>query len=308
MFRGVAVSTLVHASVLAMAAMSWPHPQSECDRAIDKLRRENPGIRAIEIVIALPQCATSAELPIDFEDVGLVSNVSDMRKAETEQRKAEPLPPEEEAPAPVPESTQTAEPEEEVILPDPKPVKQPEQKKPEPKKEPVKAKEPDPLIQKKPEPKKKDDLDFLNDFDKVLQDKRNQTPRSTSQDANDRPVLGGDERDRKGAGERTASTASMEAYIKRELGAYWTDYGDLPPEDQIEVTIRIQLNEDGSIDGAPVLVQPSRRPVGRKGLVVDRALGAARKFFAERRLKLPEDEYDKWQEIEVVFGRDMMDN
>jgi hypothetical protein len=40
MLRGLTVSTLVHASVLAMAVMSWPESKSECDRDIDRLRRE----------------------------------------------------------------------------------------------------------------------------------------------------------------------------------------------------------------------------------------------------------------------------
>jgi hypothetical protein len=104
MFRGLAVSTLVHASVLAMAMLSWPQPESQCDKAIDKLRRETPGIRSIEIVMQLPECATSADLPIDFEDVGLVSNVSELRKVPEPVDEALPPPePEvEEAPAEAP--------------------------------------------------------------------------------------------------------------------------------------------------------------------------------------------------------------
>ena len=62
MLRGFTVSALVHASVLVMTMISWPQAGSECDEAIEKLRRENPGIRAIEIVVALPQCASVADL------------------------------------------------------------------------------------------------------------------------------------------------------------------------------------------------------------------------------------------------------
>ncbi|HRJ00222.1 MAG TPA: hypothetical protein PKV67_05555 [Hyphomonas sp.] len=308
MIRGFAVSTLVHASVLAMAMMSWPHERSDCDRAIEKLRRENPGIRSIEIIIALPQCATSSELPIDFEDVGLVSNVSAMSKApepkpeepSAEQPEAEPEPPPEEA---LPE-----EPEEEVPLPTPEPKKE-EPKKPEPKKEPPPKKE-EPLIKKEPpkQEKKKDDLDFLNDIDKVLQDRRKTDTRSASSQEADRPVLNNADRDRQGAGDRSASTASLEAYVRREMRSFWTDVSDLPTEDQIEVTVRMKLNRDGSLSGDVELVNPSRRPVGRKGIAVDRALGAARKFFAERRLRLPEEQYEQWREIDVVFGKEMMNS
>lgn len=309
MIRGFAVSTIVHASVLAMAVMSWPAPESECDKAIERLRRENPGIRSIEIVMQLPECATSADLPIDFEDVGLVSNVSDLRKAPEPQEDAVP-PPEEEAeqapPEPAPEEA-APEPEEEV--PDPREEPEPEPKKPEPKK--PEPKKPDPLIKKdppkKPEPKK-DDLDFLNDIDSVLQDKRQTRTRTEPEDATDRPVLGNAERDRAGSGDRSANTASLQAHIRRELRTYWRDVSDLPAEDQIEVIVRFKLNRDGSIDGNAELVSPRTRPVGRKGIAVDRALIATRKYFEESRLKLPEEHYSQWQEVDVAFGKEMMNN
>lgn len=311
MMRGFAVSTLVHASVLAMAMMSWPQPRSECDRAIDKLRRDNPGIRSIEILIQLPHCATSSDLPIDFEDVGLVSDLADLRKAPEPKpdEEAAPLPEQQEPEPPPPEEAQPEEPEEEVPIPEPEPKKE-ELRKPEPKKEPEKKKDPEPLIKKDPPKteKKKDDLDFLNDFDKVLQDKRDTRQRTQTAEANDRPALENSDRNRKGSGERTANTASLQAYVRRELSSFWVPYDDLPPEDQIEVVIKLTLNRDGTLVGSPELVDPARRPVGRKGIVTDRALGAARKFFAERRLRLPEESYGEWQEITVVFGRDMMSN
>jgi outer membrane biosynthesis protein TonB len=308
MIRGFAVSTLVHASVLALAVMSWPSEQSECDRSIEKLRRDNPGIRSIEIIMALPHCATSTELPIDFEDVGLVSNVSAMSQA-PEPKPEEPaaeLP--EAEPEPPPEEARPEEPEEEVPLPDPEPKKE-EPKKPEPKKEPPPKKE-EPLIKKEPpkQEKKKDDLDFLNDIDKVLKDRRQTDTRQASSQEADRPVLNNADRDRQGAGDRSASTASLQAYVRREMRSFWTDVSDLPAEDQIEVTVRLTLNRDGSLSSDVELVNPSRRPVGRKGIAVDRALGAARKFFAERRLRLPEEQYEQWREIDVVFGKEMMNS
>jgi outer membrane biosynthesis protein TonB len=308
MIRGFAVSTLVHASVLALAVMSWPQPRSECDRAIEKLRRDNPGIRSIEIIMALPQCATSTELPIDFEDVGLVSNVSAMSKApEPKPQEPEVQPEPEPQQAPPPEEAQPEEPEE-VPLPVPEPKKE-EPKKPEPKKEPPPKKE-EPLIKKEPpkQEKKKDDLDFLNDIDKVLKDRRQTDTRQASSQEADRPVLNNADRDRQGAGDRSASTASLQAYVRREMRSFWTDVSDLPAEDQIEVTVRLTLNRDGSLSSDVELVNPSRRPVGRKGIAVDRALGAARKFFAERRLRLPEEQYEQWREIDVVFGKEMMNS
>ncbi|MDP1555766.1 MAG: hypothetical protein Q8S09_16660 [Hyphomonas sp.] len=299
MLRGFTVSALVHASVLAMAMMSWPQPASECDRAIERLRRENPGIRSIEIVMQLPQCASVADLPIDFEDVGLVSNVADLRKAPDPVAEAPPPEPEPEVepapPEPVPEEVA---PEPEEAVPDPRAEKEPEPKKPEPKK--PEPKKPEPLIKKEPpkEPKK-DDLAFLDDFDKALQDKRQTRPRATPAEATDRPAIGNADRDRQGAGDRTGNTASLQAALRRQIGYCWRGIEDLPKEDQIDVEIQMKLKLDGTLDGNAELISPRSRPVGRSGLAVDLALRAVRKCEP---YKLPEDAYQEWKDIIVTIG------
>lgn len=303
MIRGFAISTLVHASVLAMAMMSWPAPDSECDKAIERLRRENPGIRSIEIVMQLPECATSADLPIDFEDVGLVSNVSDLRKAPEPKEDAPPpeAEPEVEAPPPEPEP-EAAEPEPEEAVPVPR-EKTPEPKKPEPKK--PEPKKPDPLIKKetpKKEPKK-DDLDSLLDsFEPVLKDKRQERVRATPAEATDRPNIGNAERDREGAGDRTGNIGSLQAILRRQIGDCWDGVDDLPPEDRINVEVRMRLNSNGTIDGS---VEPvgSQRVIGRyKQVAVQRALQAARSCAAYR---LPKESYEEWKDIIVTIGPDM---
>lgn len=298
MIRGVAISTLVHASVLAMAMISWPSPASDCDRAIEKLRRENPGIRSIEIVMQLPECATSADLPIDFEDVGLVSNVSELRKAPDPQEDATPPEPEPEVEAPPPEpEPEAAEPEPEEAVPDPR-EKAPEPKKPEPKKQ--EPKKPEPLIKKEPKKEpKKDDLAFLDDFDKALQDKRQERPRAQPAEATDRPAIGNADRDRAGTGDRTGSTASLQAAMRRQVGYCWRGIEDLPKEDQIDVEIQVYLNRDGSLNGNAELVSPRTRPVGRSGFAVDLALRAVRSCAP---YKLPEDAYEEWKDIIVTIG------
>ncbi|MCU0731173.1 MAG: hypothetical protein MUE84_06260 [Hyphomonas sp.] len=298
MIRGVAISTLVHASVLAMAMISWPSPASDCDRAIEKLRRENPGIRSIEIVMQLPECATSADLPIDFEDVGLVSNVSELRKAPDPQEDATPPEPEPEVEAPPPEpEPEAAEPEPEEAVPDPR-EKAPEPKKPEPKK--PEPKKPEPLIKKEPKKEpKKDDLAFLDDFDKALQDKRQERPRAQPAEATDRPNIGNADRDRAGTGDRTGNTASLQASMRRQVGYCWRGIEDLPKEDQIDVEIQVYLNRDGSLNGNAELVSPRTRPVGRSGFAVDLALRAVRSCAP---YKLPEDAYEEWKDIIVTIG------
>lgn len=299
MFRGVAISTLVHASVLAMAMMSWPQSQSECDKAIERLRRENPGIRSIEIVIALPQCAATADLPIDFEDVGLVSNVTELRKAPDPVDEALPPQPDvEETPPEAPPPEAAAEPEEPVPVPDPTAKPEPE-KKPLPKKDP--EQKPEPLVKKDPPKKepKKDDLAFLDDFDKALQDKRKTTPRKAATDTPDRPALGNADRDREGVGDKTGNTASLQASLRRQIGYCWRGIEDLPKEDQIDVTLSMKLERDGSLSENAKPVSPRSRPVGRSGLAYDLAFRAVSKCAP---YNLPEDSYEQWKEIEVTIG------
>lgn len=297
MIRGFAVSTFIHASVLAMAMMVWPSPVSECDQAIERLRRENPGIRSIEIVMQLPQCATSTDLPIDFEDVGLVSNVSELRKSPdpVEEAVTPPEPEVEELPPEAPPEEAAEEPEEAVAIPEkkPEPKKEPE-KKPEPKK-------PEPLVKKDPPKKepKKDDLDFLNDFDKALQDRRADRAK-TPQEADDRPALGNADRDREGAGDKSGNTASLQASLRRQIGYCWRPSDDLPEADQIDIEIRVELEQDGTLSGNATPVSPRSRPVGRSGLVYDRAFLAVRKCAP---YKLPPESYEEWKDIIVTIGK-----
>lgn len=301
MIRGFAVSTFIHASVLAMAMMVWPSPVSECDQAIERLRRENPGIRSIEIVMQLPQCATSTDLPIDFEDVGLVSNVSELRKSPDPKEEAVTPPEEEIEPPPeAPPEEAAEEPEEVVAIPEkkPEPKKEPE-KKPEPKK--PEPKKPEPLIKKDPPKEKpKDDLDFLDTFDKALKDKRETSTRATPQEADDRPALGNADRDREGAGDKSGNTASLQASLRRQIGYCWRPSDDLPEADQIDIEIRVELEQDGTLSGNATPVSPRSRPVGRSGLVYDRAFLAVRKCAP---YKLPPESYEEWKDIIVTIGK-----
>ena len=126
MLRGLTVSALVHASVLAMAVFSWPQKKDDCDEQIDRLRREQPGISSVEILMQLPQCASSADLPIDFLEIGRISDVAELRKSDTPQPEpqpeAAPEPVEEQPPPPEPEPAPEPEPEvESEVEPEPEP-------------------------------------------------------------------------------------------------------------------------------------------------------------------------------------------
>ncbi|KDA02775.1 cell envelope integrity protein TolA [Hyphomonas oceanitis] len=316
MMRGFTLSALLHASVIALAVMSWPTQKTECDKAIEKLKRDEPGLGPVDILMRLPECASAIDVPIEFLDIGLVTNVSAIPKAEV-QEEAEPVPeeaPEEEAvpddqPDLTPEEvdandTRAEEPSEDDLVvedekaepePEPEPVKEPEKKKPEPKKE-------EKLVQKTKPKSETDDLDFLNDFEDVLKTKaqnERKAPPAQEPPRIEKPVLADAQQPRKGAGDRTGNTASLQAAVRRQIGYCWNGIDDLPKEDQINVVVRLKLARDGSLSNSADLVLPKSRPIGRAGIPVDLALRAVRKCAP---YKLPADDYDQWKEIDVTIG------
>ena len=303
MLRGLTVSALVHASVLAMAVVSWPQERDDCQEQIDRLRREQPGISSVEILMQLPQCASSADLPIDFLEIGRISDVAELRRSDTPEPEPEPeAAPEAVEETPPPPEPEAAEPEPEVEVPDPRQPEPEPPKKPEPKPEPKKEEpKPKPKPVEKPPAKPKNDLDFLDDFESALQSKRASEQRPDAQQS-DRPVLANSDRDQAGAGARTGATASLQAALRRQIMECWTTVDDLPPEHQIDVTVNVKLARDGSLAESVKLLEPRSRPVGRSGIAVDRALLAVRKCGEIGNYRLPAEDYDLWKDINVTLG------
>ncbi|HAE26985.1 MAG TPA: hypothetical protein DCG58_07490, partial [Hyphomonas adhaerens] len=302
MLRGLTVSTIVHASVLAMAVLSWPHQKSDCDKMIERLQKEEPGLAPVDILMRIPQCASAIDVPIDFVEIGLVTDIAPVQKAEEPQEEEEAVPEEaEEAPEPPPEEESAPE-EEEVVIPDEEPEPPPPEKKEEPKKEEPPPKKEEPKLIEKQKPKANDDLDFLNEFEDILKDKaqdERRTPREEVPPQINKPVLRDAQEDRPGAGERRGNTASLQAAMRRQIYTCWRGVSDLPKEDQIDVQMRVTLNRDGTLKGNVELVSPRSRPIGRSGIAVDVALRAVRKCAP---YQLPEDDYDLWKDINVTVS------
>ena len=303
MLRGLTVSTLVHASVLAMAVLSWPHKKSDCQRMIERIEREEPGLAPVDILMRLPQCASVIDVPVDFVEIGLVTDIAPIQKAEEPEKQEEAVPEEvEETPAPEPDEVSAPE-EEEVVIPDEEAEPEEAPKKEEPKKEEPPKKMEEPKLIEKQKPKKDDDnLDFLNDFENILKDKAKTERRAAPEEEPpriDKPVLKDVQQTRQGAGDRRGNTASLQAAMRRQIYVCWRGVSDLPKEDQIDVEMRVELNRDGSLKGNVELVTPRSRPVGRSGIAVDVALRAVRKCAP---YQLPEDDYDQWKDITVSIG------
>lgn len=317
MIRGFVFSTIVHASVLAAAVFSWPNERSECDKLIDEIEREQPGISPIDIAMIYPQCASSMRLPIDIVDVGLVTDIAAVVKPEEppeeepEEQQLEENPEETEAPptieeeepeeAPDPkERAAEEEPEEEVVLEDSEPEEAPEEPEEEVEEEAPKEEK---LIRKAPPKEATDDLSFLDEFEDTLKDKAKTERRERPKEdrAFQKPVLKDTEVERAGAGKREGNTASLQAAMRRQIGYCWRTVDDLPNPERLVVTIEVKLDIDGNVQGSARVTNPPRRPIGDRymGTAMDRALLAVRKCAP---YKLPADDYDKWKEIEVVIG------
>ena len=302
MLRGLTVSTIVHASVLAMAVLSWPHKKSDCDRMIERLQREEPGLAPVDILMRIPQCASAIDVPIEFVEIGLVTDIAPVQQAEEPQEEEEAVPEEvEEQPEPPPEEESSPE-EEEIVLPDEDAEPPPPPEKEEPKKEEPPPKKEEPKLIEKQKPKASDDLDFLNEFEDILKDKakdERRQPREEAPPQISKPVLRDAQQSRAGAGERRGNTASLQAAMRRQIYTCWRGVSDLPREDQIDVEMRVSLNRDGTLKGNVELVSPRSRPIGRSGIAVDVALRAVRKCAP---YQLPEDDYELWKDINVTIS------
>lgn len=316
MFRGVIISSVVHASVLAAAVFSWPSERSECDKLIDAIQEQQPGISPLDIAMMYPQCAASMRLPIDIVDIGLVTDIAPIVKPEEppeeepEEQELEEQPDEtledptlEDEPEkePEPKEKATEDEPEEVVVPEDKPEEAPEEApKAEKKPEPPKEKK---LIEKTPQKEASDDLSFLDDFEDTLKDKAKEQRRARPKDDRSfqKPELKATEIERAGAGNRQGNTASLQAAMRRQIGYCWRSVDDLPDPSRLVVTISVELDLDGNIKGSARITDPARRPIGDRymGTAMDRALIAVRKCAP---YKLPPDDYDKWNEITVVIG------
>ncbi len=310
MFRGFLIAILVHVGLLFSFVFAWSSNETDCDRMIRQLERNEPGLSGVDVLMRLPQCAATVDVPIDLIDIGLVTDVAPVIKQEPIEDEPEDVVPEEapepeEEPAPVEEEpvddpVETTEKraveeaaEEELVVDEQveAPEPEPEEKAPPKKKE---------LIRKSA-PKATDDLGFLDDFEdqlKSVKDQRRAEPEAAPPPIN-KPVLKDVQKPRRGAGDRKGNTASLAAAIRRQISYCWNGVADLPKEDQINVVVRMELTRDGQLQGSPRLISPRSRPVGRSGIPVDYALRAVNKCAP---YKLPADDYDRWKQIDVTIG------
>lgn len=259
--------------------------------------------------INLPDVAPEPYIPLELirdAELDLKTSVPAAAPEPVEEPEPEPDLPEpvvEEPPAPAeePEPVSQAEPEPEpepvVEEPEPEPVKS--EPKPEPKPEPPKE-TPKPPV-KKPEPKNDElDLDALSQLiDKERENERQQstqTPSQTTEEAEEA-------RSAIGAGDRLS--ASMVQKMKSAVQPCWS-VGSIigaPEPEKLVVVLVFELNRDGSLSSQPRVENAMQINLSGNQFwkVAEREAVSATNECAPYDF-LPEDQYESWKEMRLVFN------
>ena len=293
MLRGLTASVILHAGIIASSLIVLPYARDPID-VIEVVPIDIVSISEVTNVAAIKERITDLPPPEEPapqpEEPSLEEFLEDLPDLPIEQEVEA-----EEAPPPPPEQEEAPE----DIVPE-----VPEEKEPEPEEE-----EPEPEPDKDDTPKR-DALDELfadNVFEseaKPLLDRAPQqlkrVERAPPPVLPDPPVEETSQKARRGAGERTGNSARIEALIWAQMEVCWGTVADLPDPERLTVTVRVNLNRDGTLKGDAELINPRRRPIGDRfmGQAIDRALRAARKC---QPYTFPGDDYEIWNEITMNF-------
>ncbi len=293
MLRGLPASIIAHAAVVSASYLTWPYWGGSSAAYI-------PNVEAVDV---------------NFAEIGEITDIAPLIQQEPEEEEAAPPEPEEEIveDEPVEEELPEAEidvtnvdeaaaPEEDPdeLLPDfeAEPEDEPEAE-PEPK-------EPDPA----PKPPADPLADFLNQSESTFKSEietRRKRPDPTPPPPDETPTTvlkdapkPAETRNRRGAGDRQANIARIDAILYSRIYPCWDGVSDLPFPERLNVRMKLELNLNGTIADLR-LIEPTRRPVGSSpmGTAVDRALRAVRKCAP---YNLPDDDYDIWREGTVNLG------
>ncbi len=275
------ISGVIHAVVFLLVIFGLPHFKTE------------------------PQIAES--IPID-----MVADISEMTttnkppvkapKPKEEKKKEEPPPPKKEPPKPLPPK--------EATPPDQEELKEPPKKeeavvkddlappKPKEKPKPVKKTEPKKPTPKKPEKKKEEDT--TQDFDKLLQNLAEDDP----------PQPDSDEPESKLMTEPTPSpnvskfsdvlSMSEQDALRQQLAGCWNINPGLMNAQDLAVEVKVTVNPDRTVNSVKIVDQARYNSDTFFRAMADSALRAVQNPRCSP-LRLPEDKYNLWRDMTVVF-------
>lgn len=99
-------------------------------------------------------------------------------------------------------------------------------------------------------------------------------------------------------------TSQVRMTFLAKLKGCWPDVQDLPNPERLVVTVKMQLNQDGTIRGDARLVRPKRVAIGDRPMkqAVERALRAARRCAPYEVPEGAKDIYEEWKNVTLVVG------
>lgn len=304
MRSGAAISALLHVGILILVIVGLP----------GLLQSERAEIVPISVeVVSLEELS---KMPEKKTPPKPKAKDPSPKKAEPKVARKPPPPPP--APAPTPPVTLKI-PEPEPLPPEPKPKPKP----PAPKAEPVPPPKPKPKPAAKPPPPKKAETEvaarstpaprpkrkpeppapkpdaFQSLLKNLAQDKRKAEKEKAEQPA--KVAKNVEEKPKRSALQARMMAASLAQAVNSQVTPCWSIPAGAKDAANMSVAIRIRLNPDGSLGGAPRVEDTAR--LGRDPFfraVAESSLRALRNPRCMP-LKLPYDQYDLWKDITFVF-------
>ncbi|MEL7547873.1 MAG: hypothetical protein AAGJ84_14570 [Pseudomonadota bacterium] len=293
MLRGLPASLFLHAAIVGAGYVAWPYMSATTGD-------DEPIIVAVDLVT-----------------IGEFDNIAAVREREPEPEPEEEPQPEPEPEAPEPEEIQ--EPEDELVdeslpeddistastAPEPEP-EAPQETVPDFQDNPQDALEEllETPEETTPPVQQRDTLDdFLSDAESTFASERQTRKRQDPPPAPRKELVDVPQttEQRRGAGEQTANSARLESVFYSQIYPCWDNVVDLPNPETLNVSLQVNLDENGNIKDRIRMLEPSREPLGRSPMrvAIERARRAVQKCAP---YKLPRQEYETWQSITVNLG------
>lgn len=262
------------------------------------------------VIFGLPHFKTDPEI-VESIPIDMVADISDMTTTNKppvkapkpkEEKKEEPPPPKKEPPKPLPpkeatppdpeelkESPKKEEAVEKDDLAPPKPKEKPKpEKKPEPKK---------PTPVKKTEKKKEDDS---QDFDKLLQNLSEDEPPQPESDAPDSKLMTEPTPSPNVSKFSDVLSMSEQDALRQQLAGCWNINPGLMNAQDLAVEVKVTVNPDRTVNSVKIVDQARYNSDTFFRAMADSALRAVQNPRCSP-LRLPEDKYNLWRDMTVVF-------
>ncbi len=308
MRRSLTISLLAHAAILASAFIVLPNPdkfkvEEQESIPIDIVSIEDLGKRQATVKTPEKPVEKAAPKPVEvMQPVKPAPEVAPEIKTAAKEASAPPEP----KPEPKKEEPKKDEPK-----PEPKPdelaalIKKTDEPTPDKKEEPKKAEvkpEKKPVEkppEKKPEKKLKPKKDFNPDEIAAFLDKTDEkrtAPLKPQVEAGT---------PKQGEFNLSGMDQSVAATLRDALSQHLYKCWDVPPgarEADIQVKVHFFLNADGTVSGAPEVVNGSSDPLftATAQSAVSAVMSCQAYDF------LPQDKYDMWREITFIFNPNLM--